>query len=148
MYLLVYNRTISAGAYFGGALTNRCTGSGMTSTAKISKPDCVAISTNRSFNHASTGPTQTLLRSRGIQTRWSLMIAARCGLWLAACGIDPFKQRSAALPDGASTRQSGVVSAAKNYELQNSTIRLLTLKLSAFQELVKTSCINQQDMLK
>jgi len=64
-------RTISAGENFGGALSNRCTWSGtlaphasagVTSTAMISNPYCVVISTKRSFNLASTDPTKTFLR--------------------------------------------------------------------------------------
>ena len=52
----------NAGENFGGALTNKCTWSDITSTANISKPYCVAISANSSFNLASTGPTKTLFR--------------------------------------------------------------------------------------
>ena len=64
--------TSSAGLHRGGALTNRCTWSGITACSTISNPYRSAVPLNIRLSALATGSSKIALRNFGTQTIWYL----------------------------------------------------------------------------
>jgi len=92
--------TRSAGLNRGGALTNRCTWSGITSCSTIRNPYRSAVPLNIRFSAVATGSFKIARRYFGTQTRWYL---SSYTAWLVRSYSMPHTVPSPAPLEGASS---------------------------------------------
>ena len=92
--------TSSAGLHRGGALTNRCTWSGITSCSTILNPYRSAVPLNIRFSAVATGSFNTARRNFGTQTKWYL---SSYTAWLVRSYSMPHTVPSPAPWEGASS---------------------------------------------
>ena len=106
---LFKTRTSSAGLHRGGALTNRCTWSDITSCSTIRNPYRSAVPLNIRFSALATGSFNIARRNFGTQTTWYL---SSYTAWLVRSYSMPHTVASPALLEsGSSAPTRGAVSA-------------------------------------